>query len=155
MKNYWLMKTEPAMYSIDHLKQEGKTQWDGVRNYQARNNMMGMKIGDLVLFYHSVTNPGIYGIARVCAAAHPDSTQFDLANEHYDPKSKPEKPIWHCVDVEFVEIFKRPVLLMELKSDPRLEGMVARTRGSRLSVQPVTEEHFQYIRNVLSKKSVL
>lgn len=152
MANYWLMKTEPAMYSIDHLEREGKTQWDGVRNYQARNNMMKMEVGDLVLFYHSVTDMGIYGIARVCAPAHPDTSQFDPADEHYDPKSKPEKPMWHCVDVEFVEKLERPVLLTELKSDPRLEGMVARTRGSRLSVQPVSREHFEYIRNVLGKK---
>lgn len=144
-QSYWLMKTEPAMYSIDHLKREGKTQWDGVRNYQARNNMMKMKVGDLVLFYHSVTDPGIYGIARVCAVAHPDTSQFDPNDEHYDPKSSRENPMWWCVDVEFVEAFERPILLDKLKSDPRLEGMVVRQRGSRLSVQPVSEEHFNYI----------
>ena len=148
--NYWLMKTEPAMFSIDHLQREGKTQWDGVRNYQARNHMMNMKVGDLVLFYHSVTDTGVYGIARVCAVAHPDTSQFDPADEHYDPKSPLEKPRWWCVDVEFVEKFDKPVSLERLKSDPNLDGMVVRQRGSRLSVQPVSREHFEYIRNIMT-----
>lgn len=145
--NYWLVKTEPAMFSIDHLQREGKTQWDGVRNYQARNHMMNMKVGDLVLFYHSVTDTGVYGVARVCAVAHPDTSQFDPADEHYDPKSPREKPRWWCVDVEFVEKFDKPVSLEQIKSDPKLEGMVVRQRGSRLSVQPVSREHFDYICN--------
>ncbi|MBI1862838.1 EVE domain-containing protein [Candidatus Microgenomates bacterium] len=148
MTNYWLMKTEPAMYSIDTLQRDGKTQWDGVRNYQARNNMKNMAIGDMVLFYHSITDPGVYGIARVCALAHPDTSQFDPNDEHFDPKNNPEKPMWWCVDVEFVEKLKRPVSLETLKSDPRLEGMVVRTRGSRLSVQPVSKVHFEYIRTL-------
>lgn len=153
MTNYWLMKTEPAMFSIDTLEREGTTQWDGVRNYQARNFMMNeMEIGDMVLLYHSVTDKGIYGLARVSAEAHPDTTQFDSADEHYDPKSTREKPIWYCVDVEFVEKFENPVSLETLKSDPRLEGMAVCSRGSRLSIQPVTKEHFEYICNILSER---
>lgn len=156
MTNYWLLKTEPEMYSIDTLQKEGVTQWDGVRNYQARNYMINeMEIGDMVLIYHSVTDKGIYGIARVCADAHPDTTQFVPTDEHFDPKATIDKPIWYCVDVEFVEKFDKPVSLERLKGDPQLEGMVATSRGSRLSVQPVSRAHFEYICNVLAESGNL
>ena len=98
---YWLMKSEPSEYSIDHLKRDGSSSWYGVRNYQARNSMRdSMDLGDRVLFYHSNTRvPGIAGLAEVVSLPHTDMTQFDPRDKHYDPKSTPEKPIWQCVDV--------------------------------------------------------
>lgn len=169
--NHWLIKSEGECYSIDDLKRDKKTAWEGVRNYQARNFMVGgagssgatdgkkgakstvtMSIGDLILFYHSngtATHPtGVYGIARVVSGVHPDMTQFDPNDEHYDPKSKKEKPMWHCVDVAFVEKFARPVTLEDIKLDTKFEGMLVRERGSRLSIQPVSEKHFERVRGM-------
>ncbi len=149
--NYWLMKSEGDCYSIDDLKRDKKTSWGGVRNYQARNFMMrDMQKGDLVLFYHSNSKPsGVYGIAKVVSAAHPDETQFDTKDEHCDPKATREKPIWYCVDVAFIEKFKNPVSLDAMKFDPKLEGMLVRARGSHLSIQPVSEKHFRYTTEVM------
>jgi predicted RNA-binding protein with PUA-like domain len=145
-RGYWLMKTEPDVYSIDDLVKKGRGSWDGVRNYQARNHMRGMKVGDLVLFYHSSTEPpGVAGVARVCGEAHPDPTQFDPKSDHYDPKSTPSAPRWDLVDVEPVEKLPRYVPLETLKSDPALAGMLVARRGMRLSVQPVTREHFRRV----------
>jgi predicted RNA-binding protein with PUA-like domain len=144
--HYWLLKSEPTSYSIDDLKRDKKIAWEGVRNYQARNFMQAIEKGDLVLFYHSGNDEkGVVGVAKVAAAAHPDETQFAKADYHYDPKSKREKPIWYCVDVSFVKKFKRPVLLGAIKSDPELSGIMVAARGSRLSVQPVSPKHFEYI----------
>ncbi len=141
------MKSEPNTYSIEHLKRDKSTSWEGVRNYQARNFMKDMALGDLVLFYHSVTKPvGVFGVAKVSALAHPDVTQFDAKSEYYDPKSTKEKPIWYCVDVSFVEKFKTPVTLEAIKADPKLQGIIVAATGSRLSVQPVSEKHFKHIR---------
>jgi predicted RNA-binding protein with PUA-like domain len=144
---YWLIKSEGDCYSIDDLKRDKKTSWDGIRNYQSRNYMMkDMEVGDLLFFYHSISDPtGIYGIAKVMRKAHPDETQFDKKDEHFDPKAKREKPTWYCIDVAFVEKWKNPVSLEMLKKDPKLEGMAVREKGSRLSIQPVSEEHFKYI----------
>ena len=107
-KNYWLMKSEPNTYSIDDLKKDAKTIWDGVRNYQARNFMMrDMQVGDTVLFYHSSADPsGVSGIAKVSRKALPDPTQFDKKSKYYDPKSTKEKPRWYCVEVSYQEKFK-------------------------------------------------
>ena len=143
---YWLMKTEPDVYSIDHLASKGRGSWDGVRSYQARNHMRAMKVGDLVLFYHSSTEPpGVAGIARVCGEARPDPTQFDPKDDHYDPKSTPGAPRWDLVEVEMVEKLPRYVPLETLKSDSALEGMLVARRGMRLSVQPVSREHFRRV----------
>jgi predicted RNA-binding protein with PUA-like domain len=113
-KQYWLIKSEMDCYSIDDLKRDKKTSWTGVRNYQARNFMMNMNTGDVVFFYHSngsIKSPtGIYGIAKVSSLAHPDQSQFDKKDEHFDPKSKQEKPIWYCVDVGFVKKFKNFII---------------------------------------------
>jgi predicted RNA-binding protein with PUA-like domain len=145
-RSYWLMKTEPDVYSIDDLVKKGRGSWDGVRNYQARNHMRGMKVGDLVLFYHSSTEPpGVAGIARVSGEAYPDPTQFDPKDDHYDPKSIPSAPRWDMVDVEPVEKLPRYVPLEALKSDAALAGMLVAKRGMRLSVQPVTREHFRRV----------
>ena len=141
--NHWLMKSEPDAFSIDDLAKKKRAPWDGVRNFQARNNMRAMAVGDLVLFYHSsVVPPGAAGIARVCRAAYPDPTSWDRKSDYYDPRSTPEKPLWMMVDVEFVEKFPRLVTLDEMKADPRLAGMLVTRRGSRLSVQPVSAVHF-------------
>ena len=144
---YWLMKSEPAMFSIDDLKKKGRAPWDGVRNFQARNYMRdGMKVNDLILFYHStVIPPGVAGLARVSRGSHPDHTSWDPKNAHFDPRSSRENPLWFMVEVEFVAKFPHFILLEELKGNPRLEGMVVLKRGSRLSVQPVERKHFDEI----------
>ncbi len=150
---YWLLKSEGDCYSIDDLHRDKQTAWTGIRNYQARNFMRDdMKKGDLALFYHSNSNPnGIYGIAKVVANAHADETQFDKKDDHYDPTSTKADPRWVCVDVAFVKKFKEPISLTAIKHDPHLEGMMVRQTGSRLSVQPVSETHFNYIVQHMSK----
>lgn len=144
---FWLMKSEPEVYSIDQLAKDGKTAWTGVRNYQARNFMRdGMRVGDLVLFYHSSSEPpGVAGIARVASEAYPDPTQFDAASVYHDPDSDPTDPRWQLVDVAFVERAPRFVPLAALKAAPELEGMPVLQRGQRLSVQPVEERHFRAV----------
>ncbi|WKZ28757.1 MAG: EVE domain-containing protein [Patescibacteria group bacterium] len=143
---YWLMKTEPDAFSIDDLKRLKKDAWSGVRNYQARNFMKEMRLGDLVLFYHSSTTPpGVAGLAKVVALAHPDETQFEKKGKYFDPKATKAKPIWHCVDVGFVKKFPRLIPLDELRGVKALKDMVLLRRGSRLSVQPVTEKEFDGI----------
>ncbi len=145
--NYWLMKTEADCYSIDDLKRDKITPWNGVRNYQARNFMRdNMNIGDRVLIYHSNGNPsGIAGIGKVSSKPHLDESQFDKNDEHYDPKSKCENPTWICVDVGFVKKFKQSISLHDLKTDPATAGMIVCQKGSRLSIQPVSERHYNYI----------
>lgn len=140
------MKTEPDVFSIQDLKKKGRSPWDGVRNYTARNFMKDeMSVGDLVLFYHSnATPPGIAGISRVGSKAYPDPTQFDPKSEYYDPKSKPDAPRWWLVDVEFVEELSTYLPLPLLRETPELEGMVLLRKGMRLSVQPVEKAHFQW-----------
>lgn len=141
------MKSEPEVYSIDDLARDGKTMWDGVRNYQARNFMRDqMKAGDLVFFYHSNAEPsGIAGIAKVVGKSYPDPTAFDKKDVHYDPKSKKEKPSWYLVDVAFVKKFKRFLALEEIKGNESLKGMLLLQKGSRLSVQPVSEMHWKIL----------
>jgi predicted RNA-binding protein with PUA-like domain len=145
--NYWLLKSEPTAYSISDLKRDKRTAWEGVRNYQARNFLKEMKVGDLALFYHSSTDPNaVVGVAKIVAAAHPDDTQFNKKDSHFDPKATKEKPIWFCPDIAFVEMFKNPVPLGAIKADKKLEGIVLAQQGSRLSVQPVSKAHFEHIR---------
>ena len=153
-KRYWLMKTEPDSYSIENLERDGKTFWEGVRNYQARNSLRDdFKVGDEVLIYHSSTEPmGVAGLARVCKAAYPDHFAFDKKSQYFDPKSKTENPTWFMVDVEFVAKFPTVVPLSELKQARELEGMVLLQRGSRLSIQPVSAEQFAFIKKLGSKK---
>jgi predicted RNA-binding protein with PUA-like domain len=147
MTQYWLIKSEPSCYSIDDLARDGRTMWDGVRNYQARNFMRdGMKIGHKVLFYHSNADPtGIAGVAEVCREAYPDYTAQDPTNDHFDPSSTPANPIWMMVDVSFVAKFPRIVTLQEIKESPELAGIVVAQKGSRLSVQPVSQPHYEAI----------
>ncbi len=148
-KNYWLMKSEPDVFSYAHLvaSKNSTTLWDGVRNYQARNMMRDdMKVGDLVLYYHSNTKPpGVVGLARVCQEGYPDPTQFDEDNKYYDAKSTPEKPRWILVDIEYVGHFDAIVSLETLKQEEDLDGMLVIRKGQRLSVQPVEPHHFRKV----------
>ncbi len=154
-RGYWLMKSEPDAYSIDDLKRDGSQPWDGIRNYQARNNMRAMNLGDLVLFYHSNAKPpGVVGVAKVCKTTYPDPTAWDPESHYFDPKSGPENPRWEMVDLEFVEKTPTMVSLAELKADPALADMVV-TQKSRLSVQPVSKEHFGYVLGVAGAKTKL
>lgn len=147
MKNYWLLKTEPTTYSIDDLARQKRTDWEGVRNYQARNFMRdGMKKGDLALFYHSNSHPsGVAGICRISKESHPDVTALDPKSPYYDPKAAQEDPIWMLVEVEFVKKFSRIISIEEMRQTKGLESMILLKKGSRLSVMPMTLEHFEII----------
>ena len=146
MPRYWLFKTEPGAYSFDQLATDGTTPWTGVRNFQARNNMLEMRLGDLGLFYHSsIAQPAAVGICRVAKEAYPDFTQFDRAGEYFDGRAKPEKPIWFMVDVAYDKPFGRPVALSQMRADPRLVGMALLRRGQRLSVQPVMPHEWKIV----------
>ena len=147
MSQFWLMKSEPDVFSIDHLKSKKTSLWDGVRNYQARNFMMkDMKVGDQILFYHSSTTPpGVAGLATVSKTALPDPTQFDKKSEYYDEKSTKENPRWFCVEVKFNTKFKNYVPLDEIRKTKGLEKMLLLKKGQRLSIQPVTEKEFKII----------
>ena len=144
-KSYWLMKSEPHVYSIDDLERDATTYWEGVRNYQARNHMRAMKKGDEVLYYHSQrTPPGVAGVARVIKEAYPDFTQFDETSQYHDPKSSEDKPRWWMVDIEFVKKFESEVSLRDIRAVTALTSMVL-VNNSRLSVQPVAPEEFDVI----------
>jgi predicted RNA-binding protein with PUA-like domain len=147
-KRYWLMKSEPDVYSIDDLARDGSTSWEGVRNYKARNNMRAMKAGDEVLFYHSNAKPpAVAGIARVCKEAYPDPFQFDRKSRYFDPRSDPDDPRWDLVDIEFVAKLDGPVALPDIKEDARLRDMEL-VRYSRLSVQSVTRAEFEQVKKM-------
>ena len=144
---YWLMKTEPDVFSIDDLARVKTEPWTGVRNYQARNFMRdGMGTGDGVLFYHSSCEvPGVAGVAEVASAAYPDPTQFDRKSAYYDEKSTREEPRWMLVDVAFKRKLKRTITLAELKEQARLDGFALLQRGNRLSVLPVSKAQWDCI----------
>lgn len=144
---YWLMKVEPDAYTIDQLERDGKTSWEGVRNYQARNFMRDeMKVGDKVLFYASNAAPsGVAGLAEIVREAYPDASAMKKGHDYFDPKSSPDNPIWYMVDIGFVEKFREVVPLATLKDAPGLEKMVVTQRGSRLSIQPVTKSEFDIV----------
>lgn len=149
---YWLMKSEPDVFSFQDLKKRpDKTEpWNGVRNYQARNFMRDeMKVGDLVLFYHSSCEvPGVAGIARVSSEAYPDDTQFDPKSEYYDPKASRENPRWFLVNVSFEMDFRSFVSLELIKKQEKLSQMRLLQRGNRLSILPVTPEEFNTIKKL-------
>jgi predicted RNA-binding protein with PUA-like domain len=147
-RKYWLMKSEPSAFSLDDLKKAPAktTCWDGVRNYQARNYMREMAIGDRVLFYHSNADPpAAVGIAEVVKTAYADPTQFDKRDKHYDPQSDPSSPRWDMVDIKYVRRFSRPLSLDQMRKETKLKGMVLLRKGSRLSVQPVTPQEWEHI----------
>ena len=136
--NYWLMKSEPDVYSLEDLEQEGQTLWDGVRNYQARNFMKTMAIGDSVFFYHSNTKiPGIVGLMEIIENNVIDPTQFDPQSDYYDPKSSSENPRWQTVKVKFVRAFPKIVSLDQLKQTFASEELLVVKKGNRLSVIPI------------------
>jgi len=149
---YWLMKSEPSAFSIDDLIacENSTDNWDGIRNYQARNFMRDtMEIGDKVLFYHSNCDEvGVVGLAEVASEAYPDFTAFDESCKYYDPKSDPDKPRWVMVDIKFVEKFDRTVTLKEIKQIDELSNMKLVQRGMRLSIQPVEEFEYDFIINL-------
>jgi predicted RNA-binding protein with PUA-like domain len=147
-KRYWLMKSEPETYSIDDLARDGKTHWEGVRNFKARNNMRAMSVGDEVLFYHSNAKPpGVAGLARVCRTAYPDPAQFDKKSDYFDEKSDRSNPRWDMVDVEFVAKAKELVALPDIKTEAALADMEL-VRYGRLSVQSVTKEQFERVKKM-------
>jgi predicted RNA-binding protein with PUA-like domain len=143
-KSYWLLKSEPTTYPIDQLKQDKRTAWTGVRNYQARNFMQEMRAGDECLFYHSGDEKAVVGVAKVVSAPYADPTQFDAKSHYFDPKATKNKPRWMIVDVAFAKKFKHPVTLAEVKPDPVLKNMML-ARATRLSVQPVDKKQFEYL----------
>lgn len=141
MPRTWLMKSEPDVYGYDDLERDGRTPWDGIRNYQARNFMRDeMKVGDRVLFYHSNSQPpGVVGVAEVVSEPYPDPTQFDPASRYHDPKATHDEPRWMLVDVAPRRRLPRQVTLAEMKSDPSLADLPLVRRGNRLSIMPVGE----------------
>jgi predicted RNA-binding protein with PUA-like domain len=145
------MKSEPSAFSIQDLatSPKGTTAWDGVRNYQARNFMREMAVGDQVLFYHSSTEPpAVVGIAEVVRTAYPDDTQFDRTSHHYDSASDKANPRWDMVDIRHRKTFPEPITLDRFRQEPRLKGMVLLRKGSRLSVQPVTGAEWMVINRI-------
>jgi predicted RNA-binding protein with PUA-like domain len=153
MPRYWLLKTEPSGYSFERLHQDGTTPWTGVRNFQARNNMMEMRLDDLALFYHSsVAQPAAVGICKVVRTAYPDFTQFDRAGEYFDGRANQDKPIWFMVDVAYVDALAQPVTLAQMRAEPRLVAMALLRRGQRLSVQPVMPHEWKIVLE-LSKRA--
>ena len=147
-KHHWLMKSEPGDFGIDDLQRVGSEPWTGVRNYQARNFMRQMQVGDGVLFYHSNCEvPGIYGIAEVASAAYPDKTQFDKKSKYFDPKATREQPRWDLVDVRYVRHLARPLPLDEIRThaDALGEEFALVRKGTRLSVMPVTAAQWKLL----------
>jgi predicted RNA-binding protein with PUA-like domain len=146
MPRYWLFKSEPQSYSIDHLARDHRTHWDGIRNYQARNLLRDeIKKGDRVLVYHSSADPpGVAGTATVVRSGYPDPSALDPESHYYDPKATEDDPRWFMVDIEFDERFETFIPLDQLKATPGLDRMVVTTK-SRLSVQPVTPEEFAIV----------
>jgi len=153
--NYWLMKSEPDTFGIDHLaKAKNQTSaWDGVRNFQARNFLRNeMKAGDLAFFYHSSCDvPGIVGVMKVVKEAYPDKTQFDPKNDHFDADSKADNPRWYVVDVKLDKKYPRVISLDELRkhASGKLKDMVVLKRGNRLSITPVTKVEWDFINSLV------
>ena len=147
-KHYWLMKSEPEDFSIDDLARVVTEPWTGVRNYQARNFMRQMRVGDGVLFYHSNAEvPGIYGVAEVACAAYPDPTQFERKSKYFDAKSTREQPRWDLVDVRYVRTLRRPIPLdaIRAQADKLGEDFALIRKGNRLSVLPVTAAQWKLL----------
>lgn len=143
---YWLMKTEPEAFSLEDLQARGQEPWDGIRNYQARNFIRSMQVGDGVFIYHSrVAVPGIVGAATVASTARPDPTQFDPQSHYYDPSSSLEKPRWDLVDVAYGRSFARCISLESLRLMPEFAESPLVRKGNRLSILPITESQWQHV----------
>lgn len=152
--NYWLMKTEPRVFSIEDLEKEKQSPWEGVRNYQARNYMKTMSIQDLAFIYHSSDHTiGIAGLASVVSTAYPDDTAFDPQSPYHDPRSCLNNPIWVRVDVGFLKKYQPILTLSEMKSYPELSTMMVLKKGCRLSIQPVSHEEFKFLNTLLSHRN--
>lgn len=153
-RHFWLFKSEPNAYSIDDLARDGSTHWDGVRNYQARNMLRDdIQVGDRVFFYHSNAKPmAVVGTAKVVKAGYADHTAFDPNDKHFDAKSDPDTPTWFMVDIELLQKFPEPVTRDELREDDVTSGMMLLQRGSRLSVQPVTEAEWKAVHKLAGVK---
>lgn len=153
--NYWLFKSESDVFSIDDLlaSKDTSASWEGVRNYQARNYLRdSVKLGDPVFFYHSRIEPiGIVGVVEIVREGYPDHHAFDKKSPFYDPKSKPENPTWYMVDVKLREKFAQLIPTQELRTYPELKDMKLLQKGSRLSIQPVTEKEFLFIMKLKKK----
>jgi predicted RNA-binding protein with PUA-like domain len=147
---HWLFKTEPSSYSIDDLQKEKKTLWTGIRNYQVRNFLRDdIKKGDKVLIYHSSSETiGVAGSGEVMSQALPDPTAFDKKDSHYDPKSKAESPTWYCVQIKFINKFKKIQPLKDIKTHPELMEMKLLQNGSRLSITPVSKNEYNFIQKL-------
>ncbi len=147
--NYWLMKSEPDTFSLEHLKKMPKmtSPWDGVRNYQARNFMRDeMRKGDLILFYHSSCPvPGCAGVAQVVRESYPDPSAFDKNSPYYDPKSSMDAPRWMMVDIQYKSSFNQVISLKRMREEPKLAQMKILQKGCRLSITPITKSEFDYI----------
>lgn len=152
---YWLMKSEPDVFGLHHLKAKPKRteHWDGVRNYQARNFLRDdMRKGDLAFFYHSsCAEPGIAGIVKIVRAGYPDDSAWDPKGNHFDPKSTPANPIWYMVDVRLEREFNEVISLAEIRANPALKAMRLVQRGNRLSILPVTEKEWSAILKMASR----
>ena len=147
--NYWLLKSEPSVFSIDDLARQGEAIWDGVRNYQARNHLRTAHIDDLAFFYHSSNDlTGIAGLCKVVAANIDDPTQFDSKSDYYDPKSTRAQPRWLHVDMSFVRK-TRLLELSEMRSYKALTRMRVLQRGNRLSITPVTSAEWKFINGII------
>lgn len=147
MTNYWLLKSEPSTYSIDHLAKDQQTQWTGVRNFQARNFLRDqLKKNDQILFYHSSTDiVGVAGLGKVVESGLADPTQFDSKSEYYDAKATTQNPIWYAPRIEFVKKLNSVLTLEQMRKEKSLQKMLLLKRGTRLSVQPVSESEFKHI----------
>lgn len=148
-RQYWLFKSEPSAFGIDHLEKAAKqtAPWDGVRNYQARNYLRDqVKLGDHVLFYHSREEPlGVFGTMEVVRTGYPDTSAFNPKSKYYDADSKPDQPRWYMVDVKLIRKFAEPVTREQLAEDPVTAGMLVMKKGMRLSIQPVTEAEWKAV----------
>jgi predicted RNA-binding protein with PUA-like domain len=157
MKQYWLLKSEPSVFSIDDLAQSPQqtTCWEGVRNYQARNLLQSMTVGDSGFFYHSQADPpGIVGIVQVVKAAYPDSCAIDAKSRYFDPRSSPESPRWYCVDVRLIAKFPSALTLALLRTIKGLEKMELLRKGSRLSVQPVRPDEWHRVLDLVPDQHI-
>lgn len=150
---YWLMKSEPKEFSIDDLAQRQREPWDGVRNYQARNFLKNMNLGDLALLYHSNSTPsGIVGLMEISRTAWPDETAWQVGHVHFDARSTPEKPLWFQVEVSFVTRFPSILSLTRLKNEAPLADWPLVKKGNRLSVLPVTPKHWETLADLLQRE---
>jgi predicted RNA-binding protein with PUA-like domain len=153
--NYWLLKSEPDEFSFDDLLKKKIEPWTGVRNYQARNFLRDMKLGDKLLFYHSSTTLlAVVGIAEVIRTSYPDPLQFNKKSKYFDQGSKEDNPRWVAVDVRVIEKLKHPVTLEVMKHDTELQTMRLVKRGNRLSVMPLSEREFERVLEMSTKETL-